>query len=59
MVGIVDASFKQDKKAVGGGWRLLFNKDFTKVSPIYWKIKQIERMCHSSKDGDVRHEVNG
>ena len=25
----------------------------TKASPIYWKSKQIERVCHSSKDAET------
>ena len=35
IVGIGDASFKQDAKAVGGIKLLLVNKDFTKVSLKY------------------------
>ena len=37
-----DASYKQDDKAVGGVILLLANSSFTKVSPIYWKSKQID-----------------
>ena len=29
---------------------LLVNKNYTRVSPIHWKVKQIERVCHTSKD---------
>ena len=53
IVGIGDASFKTDEKAVGGVILLLVNQDFTKTSQIYWKKKQIERVCHSSKDVEI------
>ena len=52
-VGIGDASFKTDEKAVGGVVLLLVNQKFSKASPIYWKMKQIERVCHSSKDAET------
>ena len=41
IVGIGDCSFKTDEKAVGGVVLLLVTQDFTRVSPIYWKKKQI------------------
>ena len=53
IVGISVASFKTDEKAVGGIILLLVNRDFTKASPIHWKTKQIERVCHSSKDAET------
>ena len=28
---------------------MIANKNLTKASPIMWKSKQIERVCHSSK----------
>ena len=40
VIGLGDALYKQDDKAIGG---------VTRASPIYWKSKQIERVCHSTK----------
>ena len=42
IIGLSDASYKQDDKAVGGVILLLANSSFTKASPIYWKSKQID-----------------
>ena len=56
IVGIGDASFKQDEKTLTGIIMLLVNQDFTKACPIYWKTKQIERLCHSSKDAETDFE---
>ena len=53
IIGLGDASYKQDDKAIGGVILLLANSSFTKASPIYWKSKQIERVCHSSKDAET------
>ena len=53
ITGLGDASYKQDDKAIGGVILLLANSSFTKASPIYWKSKQIERVCHSSKDAET------
>ena len=53
IIGLGDASYKQDDKAVGGVILLLANSSFTKASPIYWKSKQVERVCHSSKDAET------
>ena len=44
IVGIGDASFKTDEKAVGGVILLLADQDFKKASLINWKTKQIERV---------------
>ena len=32
---------------------LIMNKDFICASPIPWKTKQVERVCHPSKDPDT------
>ena len=32
---------------------LLATKDMTRVSPIHWKSKIIERVCHSLKDAET------
>ena len=53
IIGLSDASYKQDNKAIGGVILFLANSSFTKASPIYWKSKQIDRVCHSSKDAET------
>merc|ERR1712112_675979 len=53
IVGIVDASFKNDDKSIGGMMIVLMNEEMTKASPIMWSAKQIERVCHSSKDAET------
>ena len=53
IIRLGDALYKQDDKAIGGVILLLANSSFTKASPIYWKSKQIERVCHSSKDAEM------
>ena len=50
IIGIGDASFKSEEKAVGGVLLFLANSSMMKASPIYWKSKQISCVCHSSKD---------
>merc|ERR1712240_834784 len=32
---------------------VLTNEDLTKASPLMWKAKQIDRICHSSKDAET------
>ena len=53
IIGIGDASFKVDKKAVGGVILLLANTAMTRAVPIYWKSKSIARVCYSSKDTET------
>ena len=53
VVGIVDASYKPDDKSVGGMIIALTNEEMTKASPLMWKAKQIDRVCHSSKDAEM------
>ena len=53
VVGIGDASLKTGDKAVGGVILFLTNSSMTRASPIYWKAKQIDRVCHSSKDAET------
>ena len=53
LIGIVDASYKSDEKSVGRLIIMLANEDMTKASPVMWKSKQIERVCHSSKDAET------
>ena len=50
IVGIGDASFKSDDKAIGGVLLFLTNTSMTRAAPIYWKSKTISRVCYSSKD---------
>ena len=53
VIGIVDASYKPDDKSVGGMIIALTNEEMTKASPLMWKAKQIDRVCHSSKDAET------
>ena len=53
IVGIGDASYKKDDKAISGVLIFLANYSLTCALPIYWKNKQIERVCHSSKDAET------
>ena len=53
VVGIVDASYKSDEKSIGGMMIALTNENMTKASPLMWKAKQIDRVCHSSKDAET------
>ena len=53
VIGIVDASYKPDNKSVGGMIIALTNEEVTKASPLMWKSKQIDRVCHSSKDAET------
>ena len=50
VVGIGDTSLMTGDKAVGGVILFLTNSSMTRASLIYWKAKQIDRVCHSSKD---------
>ena len=50
MVGIGEASFKTEDKAGGGVFLFVANSSVTKATSIYWKSKQIDRVCLSSKD---------
>ena len=53
IVGIGDASFKTDDKAVGGVMLFLTNSSMTKALPLYWKVKTIARVYHSKKDSET------
>ena len=52
IVGVGDAFYKQDDKAVVGIFLFLVNSDLSRTSPIFWKTKKIYRVCHSSKDAE-------
>ena len=53
IIGVGDASYKQDQKAVGGIFLFLSNSSISHAAPIFWKTKQIDRVCHSSKDAET------
>ena len=53
IIRIGDASYKQDEKAVGGIFLFLANSSLTHAAPIFWKAKQIDRVCHISKDAET------
>ena len=50
MIVISDASYKSDDMSIGGVFLLSVDNEMKKVSPLYWKVKQIECVCQSSKD---------
>ena len=52
-VGIGPASLKTGDKVVGGVILFLTYSLMTRASPIYWKAKQIDQVCHSSKDAET------
>ena len=53
IIRIGDASYKQDEKAVGGIFLFLATSSLTHATPIFWKAKQIDRVCHISKDAET------
>ena len=53
VIGVVDASYKSDEKSIGGMLIMIADDKMTAASPIMWKSKQIERVCHSSKDAET------
>ena len=53
LIGIVDDSYKNDKKFVGGMMLMIADEKMTKASPVMWKSKHIDRVCHSSKDAET------
>ena len=53
ILGIGDASFKSDEKAVGGVLLFLSNSSMTGAVLIYWKSKTISRVCYSSMDVEM------
>ena len=58
IVGIGEASFKTDEKAIGGVLLFLSNSDMSKAVPIYWKSKTISIVCYSSKDAETINVSN-
>ena len=45
VVGIGDTSFKTEEKSVGV-FLFIANSNMTRATPINWKLKQINRVCH-------------
>ena len=50
-----DASYKCDAPSIGGNLIMLGNRNSTRVSPLYWKSKQIQNVCHSAKEAETRN----
>merc|ERR1711895_80423 len=53
VIGVVDASYKSNEKSIGGMMIVLADNKMTRASPLMWKAKQIDRVCHSSKDAET------
>ena len=50
-----DASYKSDGPSIGGCLIMLGNKNSDRASPLYWKSKQIQKVCHSAKEAETRN----
>ena len=50
-----DASFKSDGPSIGGRLIMLGNRHNDMVSPLFWKCKQIQHVCHSAKEAETRN----
>ena len=46
LIGIVDVSYKNDEKSVGGMMLMIADEKMTKASLVMWKSKQIEYVIH-------------
>ena len=53
IIGIVNASYKSDEISIGGILIMKEDEKIERASPIMWKSKQIDRICHSSKDAET------
>ena len=51
---VSDAAFYMETPSILGEIIMLANKHDDKVSPLFWKSKQISRVCKSSKDAETR-----
>ena len=51
---VSDAAFYMESPSVLGEIIMLANKNDDKVSPLFWKSKQVTRVCKSSKDAETR-----
>ena len=54
IVGVCDASYKNDDRSVTGEIIMLANKKTMDVSLIYWKSGVIKRVCMSPKAAETR-----
>ena len=45
--------YKSDKNSVEGMLIMIVDEKMEKASPIVLKSKQIDRVCHSSKDAET------
>ena len=50
-----DASYRCDGPSIGGRLVMLGNKYSDRVSPLFWKSKQIKHVCHSAKEAETRN----
>merc|ERR1711905_11230 len=57
LLGITDASHKNDGLSTGGTVIMLGNKKDKRVVPISWRSKTIKRVCHSAKAAETRSMV--
>ena len=51
---VSDAAFYMETPSILGEIVMLANKKNDVVSPLFWKSKQITRVCKSSKDAETR-----
>ena len=51
---VSDAAFYMETPAIQGEIIMLANKKNDVVSPLFWKSKQVTRVCKSSKDAETR-----
>ena len=52
-VGIGGAFLKTGDRTIGGAILFWTNSSMTRASPIHWKAKQIDGVCHTSKDAET------
>ena len=55
VTGVGDASYKIGEKGIGGNIVMLRCKDTEDVLPLFWKSKQIKKVCHSLKEAETRN----
>ena len=51
---VSDAAFYMDSPSILGEIIMLANNKDDRVSPLFWKSKQVTRVCKSSKDAETR-----
>ena len=54
ILAVTDASYKPGEKSISGQIIMLGNTKNEKANILYWKSKQIDRVCESSKDAECR-----